>query len=131
MTTNEAYEAVLDVVKEIQAAGVRVDIRPSKAASNPDLVKQCSGPERVSPDKWVHVTFHVETPEQSALLREKAKKIGWLGVCFDSGGGSGQMDWELDWSFRYDGKPDADHEAAKDMVDDLLDDAEGKVGEAD
>ena len=50
----------------------------------------------------------------------RAKKLGWLGICFDTSGCFGQRDWELDWSFHMAPTPSSDQEMGRDAVEDLL-----------
>lgn len=120
MNTNEAFDATLAAVEELRQSGISVEVKPSRSRSDSELVKKYSGPERVAPDRWVNVSFHPKTPEQSKAIAEKAKHIGWLGIGFDTGGCAGQRDWELDWSFRYTGMPDGELEVRRDHVEQLI-----------
>lgn len=121
MTTNEAYDYAMAVAKEIEATGVAVTIKPSRSRNNPETIQKYSGPERVLPDRWMHVTFYPTTDEQRDLILQKQKALGWKGIGFDSGGGCGGRDWELDWSFRYrEGEIDANHEVAMDTCEDII-----------
>ena len=120
MTTDEAYAETLQAVEVIREAGVDVQVTPYSRRDDPELIAKYSGPEHVSHDKWVNVTFRAKTDEQANLIHEKAKKLSWLGIGFDTGGGFGCRDWELDWSFSYTGKSDSDREAARDEVEDMV-----------
>jgi hypothetical protein len=120
MTTNEAYDATMAAVKELQASGIPVFMWPSDAREEPKIVAKYNGPERVSPDKWIHVKFSPVTSDQIQAIAEKAKHLGWLGIGFDTGGMTGQRDWELDWSFRYTTRPDGELEERRDQVEGLL-----------
>lgn len=120
MNVNEAYQVVLDAVEEIKQTGIEVTIRPSSCAKRPETVKKYSGPECVSPDKWVHVTFHVKMKDDANLVHKKLTELGWFGIGFDTGGCAGQRDWELDWSFRCHSVPDGDRQHDQDEVEDLI-----------
>ena len=120
MTTNEAYNEAMDAVEELRESGIRVDIKPSRSRNDAECVAKYSGPERVAPDKWIHVTFHPQTGEQRKAIAEKARHLGWLGAGFDTGGCAGQRDWELDWSFRYTDRPDGELEERRDDVEAII-----------
>ena len=106
MTTNEAYELAMEKVNELRDSGIAVTIIPSRARDNADTIKKYSGPERVAPEKWNHVTFEVSDQGQSMRIRDARKYLGMCGIAFDTGGCSNCRDWELDWSFKYSGKED-------------------------
>ena len=120
MTTDEAYDMTMAVVKELQSEGIRVEMKPSKSRDNPETVAKYSGPERVKPDKWFHVSFYPENDFQRKSISREVKHLGWLGIFFDNGGGMGVTDWELDWSFKYTGQPDGEIEDRRDMVDHMV-----------
>ena len=120
MTTDEAYEEAVAAVQEFREAGIPVVITPSRSREDPEIVKRYSGPERISPDKWISVSFSAESGEHVKLVHEKARYLGWLGIVFDTGGGFGSRDWELDWSFKYTGQPDGDAEEARDIVENMI-----------
>ena len=125
MTTDEAYAEVMKAVKDIEKAGVVVEITPTKQGDDPKLVARHSGPEHVSPDKWVSVEFLPKTDAHLELIHRKAKELGWLGIGFDTSGAVGCRDWQVDWSFQYTRRPDGDREASRDEVEDMLQDMEG------
>lgn len=99
MNVNEAYDHTLTVVDEIKEAGVKVEIKPCSSRDNEDLVKKYDVPNRISSDKWIHVSFFPKGKEEIDLVFEKGRALRALNICFDSGGGCGSRDWELDWSF--------------------------------
>jgi len=120
MTANEAYELTLRTVSSLKSAGIRITITPSRSRTDPKLIAKYNQPERVAPDKWVNVSFLTQTQSEAQLIHEKARNLGRLGIMFDTGGDSGQRDWELDWSFAYRGNPDFAKEAAQQTVEDLI-----------
>jgi hypothetical protein len=121
MTTDEAYDYTMEVAEELAATGIRLEIEPSKRMEDPKLLAKYSGPERVRPEKWVHVHFFPATHEQSKLIAEKARHLGWMGIYFDTGGFIGQRDWECDWSFKYTGQQDPEAEEIRNAVEELID----------
>jgi hypothetical protein len=108
MTANEAYDEVMAVVGVLKARGVGVEIEPAKSRTNVELVAEYSGPERVAPDRWVHVHLFPDTVEQKEAIAVAREKLCRMGIGFDTGGWAGCRDWELDWSFRYRAKADSD-----------------------
>lgn len=130
MTTNEAYEETIGIVEELRVSGIRVEIKASTHRSDVELVVKYSRPERVAPEKWVQVYFFPVNDEQRSAITEKAMRLGWMGVGFDTGytgARSGQRDWYLDFSFRYTAQYDSLLEDRRNMVEDLL--AGGAFGE--
>jgi len=125
MNPNEAHDYTMGVVRELQAAGIAVTVKPYNLEDENGkrtVAKYGSLPDHASPDKWCNVDLRATTDEHRQLLRQRQKELGWLGIHFDSGGGMGVRDWELDWSFRLtEGVPDSDREQAVDMTNDLID----------
>lgn len=121
MTTLEAFQETVDIIRELEQSGIRVIFKPSKFKDDAECVARYSGPERIPPDKWCNVSFFPTTDDQKIIIHEKCKHLGWMGVGFDTGGCDGQRDWELDWSFRFVEKS-TDHvpEEAREIVQDLL-----------
>lgn len=128
MTTKEAYEYTLELIEEMRQEGIKVKIEPYRNPKD-ETIKKYSGPERIDPGKWVNVHFYPETPEQISLISTNAKKLGWMGIGFDTGGCKRQRDWELDWSFHYTGKPDSEMENGRDIVEDLISGVDCENGE--
>lgn len=120
MTANEAYELTMQAVTSLESAGIKITITPSRSRTDPELIAKYNQPERVAPDKWVTVSFFPQTQSEAQLIHKKARNLGRLGIMFDTGGDSGQRDWELDWSFAYRGNPDFDKEESKQAVEDLI-----------
>ena len=135
MNANEAHDYTMEVVRDLQAAGIAVTVRlysstEGRTANWPKhyadvLAKYGGQPGRASPEKWCNVNLKPHGEEQGRLIWEKQKHLGWMGIRFDSGGGCGGRDWELDWSFRLvEGGPDTEREAQVDMVNGLIDELE-------
>lgn len=120
MTTDEAFDYTMELVEELRGMGVKVEIKPSRSRTNAEVIAKYSGPERVKPERWVNVQFKAVTEEQANAIQERCRKLNWLGVVFDTGGGMKMRDWELDWSFRYQGRPDAEREEVQGQVEDLI-----------
>jgi hypothetical protein len=105
-TAVDAYDLAMHWIENLRQLGVRIEIKPSKSRMDAECVAKYSGPERVSTDKWVHVHFFPTTHEQKQALFEAQAALNLLGIYFDTGGFTGQRDWELDWSFRFGGVPE-------------------------
>jgi hypothetical protein len=118
---DEAYDYAMEIVEELRATGITVTLKPTKSRNDPECVAKYSGPDRVRPERWFHVTFSSSTPQQSVAIREKQTQLGWLGIHFDSGGMVGKRDWEFDWSFKYVGAPDGNREQSVNQTNDLID----------
>ena len=116
----------MSLVEELKNMGIRVEVVNwlARSKDRPDYIAEMkakyNGPDRVAPEKWVNVHFYPISDEQSAAVRDRQRKLGWLGIGFDSGGMAAQRDWEMDWSFRVTERPDAAKEEACDQVEDLL-----------
>lgn len=121
MTLDEAYQEAMDVVTNLQRAGIKVKLKPANSQNDPRMIAKYSGPERLPPSKWYNVAFFPETDEQKEMIYKEARNLGWLGIYFDNGGTCGRRDWELDWSFRYTGQIDGELEAKRQAVEDIFD----------
>jgi hypothetical protein len=111
MTPDEGYAEAMSLVEELKNMGIRVEVVNwlARSKDRPDYIAEMkakyNGPDRVAPEKWVNVHFYPISDEQSAAVRDRQRKLGWLGIGFDSGGMAGQRDWEMDWSFRVTERP--------------------------
>jgi hypothetical protein len=96
MNINEAYEYVIERVKDLQEKGIRVE----KLMHEPTEkhLKDFRGYE-LSPDKWCTITFYPKTEKELELVFDGGFSLVEKGISFDSGGGFGGRDWEIDWSF--------------------------------
>jgi len=122
LTIAEAYQRVLEAVEEMKAAGIRVDVTPSRS-------KSTKREDRLPRDQWVDISFHVADAEQAAAVSRKADELGWLGIVFDTGGCKGSRDWQIDWSFGVGDVPDSDQEARRSVVEGLIEGGEdGQTG---
>jgi hypothetical protein len=120
MTSNEAYDQAMAFVNELGAMGIDVDTKVPQLRTDPDTIAKYSGPERVAPDKWLSVTFHPLTDEHRQAIADRAKKLAWMGICFDVGGGAGLRNWELDWSFHVVSFADGEHEHRMGVVEGII-----------
>ncbi len=126
MTPDEAHQYAMDVVEELRASGIEVQMRPSHSRQAPHVVEMYAGkPGRASTcDLWWHVTFVTKSDdEKRQRIIAEQKKLCWMGITFDTGGGMGMYDWELDWSMVYrepGHEANAKHEEAIEILDDLL-----------
>ena len=121
METINAFEFTLTKVWELKESGIEVIIKPSRSSENKDIAKRYSGTDRVPAEKWLHVTFHIKNGNESKKVLEMAQYLAMCGICFDTGGCSGQRDWELDWSFSYKkGEEDMDMIVAREQVEEML-----------
>ena len=85
-----------------------------------ETIKKFSGTERISPDKWVIVSFMDLDENQTVKVNETANYLGIAGMRFDTSGHRKLRDWELDWSFIYTGKEDEEWREARDWVEDEI-----------
>jgi len=100
MTPNQAFKKTLEFVEEIRKTGIKVKIKKYPHPIPKRILQKFNGKERVSPDKWVKVTFHHNKPGQLDLIYVKLVELGDMGIGFDTGGSHNIYDWELDWSFK-------------------------------
>jgi len=109
MKTIEAFEFTLTKVWELKESGIEVKIKPLPA------------------EKWLHVTFYIKNSIEAKKVLEMAQYLAMCGICFDTGGCSGQRDWKLDWSFSYKkGEEDMDMIVAREQVEEMLLEEMGK-----
>jgi hypothetical protein len=125
LEVNEALAITLETIEELKQAGVSVTTKVPRSVEKAgaflaDLIARYAPPERLSVEKWLHVTFTIRNHHEADLVFEAAKGLSWRGIRFDSGGFSGYRDWELDWSFRCVEGPDSDAEASMEVVEDLI-----------
>lgn len=120
MNVNEAYDLTIEVIQELEYSGIKVKRITSKSKDDLEVILKYRSSDRISPDKWLHVTFYFDTEEQRLAIHKKARELGWRGIGFDTGGSSGFRDWEIDWSFRVEDTPDGNLEASRDVVEDLI-----------
>lgn len=97
----EAYNHALGVVIDLAASGIPVELKPSGSRKNPEAIADYSGPERLRPEKWLHIKLKPLTTEEVRLVEEKLDELRARGTNFDTGGGMGERDWEFDWSFTW------------------------------
>jgi len=120
MNLNEAYQYTLDTIEGMRNSGMQIKMVPSKSRNNKGTVKKYDRPDRLSQDKWFHVTFYPKTDAHRELIQDMRKALGWLCIVFDTGGGSCERDWELDWSFHLEEMPDSDREVLQDEVEKMI-----------
>ena len=67
--------------------------------ATPELM-ECEGGEPWWPNGWacLKIDLRLMTEEQKGKLWQAQSLLREAGIYFDSGAGSGVMDWELDWS---------------------------------
>ena len=105
----DAYEYTLGVLDRIEKdLGYEVNAKPSKGASNPELVEKYNRDDRIPAEMWIHVEMTIDEEHPIDKLFEIQKELLDLGIGFDTGagcsceGGAFVRDWELDWSFNLD-----------------------------
>lgn len=100
MNLQEAYNKVFEVIKELEQKNIQVRILPSNEQNNLELIEKYGySPNRLKPEKWVHVAFKPKDKEEKELIYKKSTDLLNLGISFDTGSGWGMIDWEIDWSF--------------------------------
>jgi len=122
MTPIDAYNLVLDKVKELEEEGIKTKITISKTKNEYSDDYENNKNERIPPELWQKVTFIIEEKSQAIKIHEVANYLGMVGIKFDVGGTINQRDWELDWSFKYTGTEDMDWRDARDECEDNIDD---------
>lgn len=122
MTITEAHQFTMDKVIELENAGIKVNIKPSRGREIESTVKKYGdNPECVPINLWYHVTFVAENEAEKMKVHNAVNYLGMCGITFDTGGCCNQRDWELDWSFRYEkGEEDMERRDARDMVEDII-----------
>ena len=109
---NTAYDELMKVLELLKKDDIEIIIkvpRRIEEAKNievelADTIKKYFPPNRLHWSKWRHVSFNISTlnteykEEKFKFAREY---LGKLGMSFDSGSGSGWVDWEIDWSFSW------------------------------
>lgn len=120
MTPDEAYTVTMQAITSLESSGINIRITPFSFRTDLELITKYNQPERVTPDKWVNVSFFPQNQFEAQLIHKKARNLGRLGIMFDTGGTNGQRDWELDWSFAYQGVPDFVKEEAQQTVEYLI-----------
>jgi hypothetical protein len=101
MTPLDAYNLTLSKVKELENSGIVVKIKTSRSRKNQKIIKKYNRPDRVSPDKWIHVSFKTKDKIKIAKIFDAGTYLSMCGISFDTGGCCDLRDWELDWSFSY------------------------------
>lgn len=100
----KAYDYAMREVEKLREFGIKVQItipKRVKKGNYRDTVEKYHPPERLSVDKWRHVTLF-PTKEQVDLVHDAVCKLFKKKITFDTGGGcDGGRDWEMDWSFKY------------------------------
>lgn len=86
MTTLEAYEFTLEKIDELKKDDIHVIIKPSKSRNSKIITNKYNGPERISPDKWIHITFLFLEGDQATKILEMANYLMMCGIYFDTGG---------------------------------------------
>jgi len=120
MNVTEAHKYTLEIIEEL-GQSIEVRRKPSNSRTSAHCIAKYSGPDRLPPNLWEHVTFIINNPATERASIAKAKqKLTWLGIRFDTGGCMGQHDWEIDWSFTIGPAPDSVGEEACMVLDDLL-----------
>ena len=96
MDVIEAYNLVIQKVKELKEDGVESVITPYKG-------KSTRKNDPLPREKWVQITFKIENESDSQKVLDAVKYLDFAGIAFDSGGTSCTRDWEIDWSFHLTG----------------------------
>lgn len=100
MKLNDAYKMTLESIEFLKSKGLKVDISESISRSNANIIDKYKSPDRLSPDKWIHVSIEIPDNEDlRKLIFDEQMKLYDNNISFDTGAGFGGRDWELDWSF--------------------------------
>ncbi len=127
MTAIEAYQNTLNRIQEMREVGIKNKITPCNVRNDLEIVARYSGPERIGPEKWVHVELYPSNETEKAIIYHHTSELNLMGIQFDTGGCDGERDWELDWSFFYAGQFNAEKEKAHREIEDLItEEIEGK-----
>lgn len=124
-TVEDAYAEAMASVEKLRQSGIALTLVVPKSASNPETISKFA--DRLPLDKWRHVTFFPSTQIDSDEIQSEHRRLIDLGIGFDSGGGSGERDWELDWSLRLIPPSDPDQVDRVARVDDLLKQMDGTL----
>jgi len=123
MNIMQAYEEVWHSLKNINRAGVKFSIQPSRSRHiESALSKYDNRIDRLPSEFWSTVEFATSSEVDTDILREEEVRLSALNIAFDTGGCGGIRDWEIDWSLHIadDKEIDAMKERRR-MVKDTLD----------
>ena len=120
MTPLEAHAIAVESLRELESIGVVVRRTPSKSKDRPECVAKYSGPDRLPPHLWEHVSMFPVGEEQTNSITDHRKALNWRGIVFDTGGCAAQREWELDWSFQVKETPDGEVDARQDAVEEMI-----------
>ncbi len=121
MTIQEAYEATLEKVAELEQSGIVVTRQPHPGKDVSKITKEYSGEDYLEPELWMKISFHVEDRHGAYRVRQAAHYLGLAGIIFDVGGAEGLRDWEIDWSFHIvDAAENEQWQEAGDYVEDII-----------
>ena len=121
MNVLEAFDFTMGVVDDLKAEGVLVESRAPKSMNNPRLVEKYSGPDHLPVDRWLHVEFEISGEQDVDRVYDAAKRLGWMGISFDTCGNDCSLAWSLDWSFGVGDGPEDGRDETLDEVRDLQD----------
>ena len=129
----KAHDYATKIINDIKLYGIIVKMSIPGSVKDGDYhetVKKYHPPERLSVDKWRHVTLFPTTNEQINFVHKKAKELFEFGITFDTGGGcNGGRDWEFDWSFTYNENPAEEPLNRLELCNDLIKNISGKYNE--
>lgn len=106
---NSAYKHTMYVIESLKKQGIDVLVqqpRVIRESENPeelDIVKEYNKTDRLHWSDWRNVQFKVKNQEEAEKVSFSRRYLGINGCSFDTGAGSGSMDWEIDWSFKFTG----------------------------
>ena len=96
----DAYKMTLESIEFLKSKGLKVEINESKSRSDTDITSKYKSPDRLPPDKWIHVSIEIpDDKDLQKLIFDEQRKLMNNNISFDTGSGCGVRDWELDWSF--------------------------------
>ena len=103
---DEAFDYTISIAYKLNLKeGIEIEISPYNLKGNhgKNMVSKFGNlPNSATPKKWCRIVFRPKNHKQSLTLIYYQRMLRSLGIGFDTGGGSGERDWETDWSFSYD-----------------------------
>jgi len=126
MNIMQAYDEVWQSLKNINRAGVKFSVCPTRSRNiESTLSKYDNRTDRLPSELWSTVEFAASSEEDNDVLRREEVRLSSLNIAFDTGGGCGARDWEIDWSLHIAEDEDIDAmEERRRMVRDTLDSIE-------
>lgn len=116
----EAFELVLRKIDKLKLNGIDVKIVPSRSRDIESTLKKFTGYDNLPSYMWYHITFYNLDSTQTYEIYTAANELSEYGIAFDTGGCSGERDWDLDWSFDVSKERSHEWSVYRDVVEDLI-----------